>query len=165
MFQSYTYGKVQIEKIPDYLLKHYQENLKYNSLSHIVIGTDSQNFSDYTKIVTVICILCEGHGGIFFYDIKKEKRIFDVRKKLEIETQCSLETAGKIVEILEGNEKYDELYMSCPISIHIDAGNSKKGKTWSLIPELVGWVSACGYDCNTKPQSFVASSIADKISK
>ena len=46
-----------------------------------------------------------------------------------------------------------------------DAGNSDKGKTKALIPELVGWIRASGYDAKTKPESFVASTIADRISK
>ena len=41
----------------------------------------------------------------------------------------------------------------------------KIAKTKELIPELVGWIKSCGYDCEVKPDSFVASSIADKISK
>ena len=57
------------------------------------------------------------------------------------------------------------MYLSCPISIHIDAGNSEIGKTKELIPELVGWVNALGYEAKIKPESFCSSTIADKISK
>ena len=57
------------------------------------------------------------------------------------------------------------MYLSCPIAIHVDAGNSDIGKTKELIPELVGWIRACGYDCEVKPDSFVASTIADRLSK
>ena len=66
---------------------------------------------------------------------------------------------------MEKDERYEEMYLSCPISIHVDAGNSPKGKTRELIPGLVGWIRASGYDCCTKPESFVASTIADRISK
>jgi unsaturated chondroitin disaccharide hydrolase len=64
-----------------------------------------------------------------------------------------------------GDRKYEEMYLNCPIAIHVDAGNSTNGKTKELIPELVGWIRACGYDCQVKPESFVASTIADRISK
>ena len=43
--------------------------------------------------------------------------------------------------------------------------NSEKGKTRELIPELVGWVKASGYEAETKPESFVASCVADRLSK
>ena len=72
---------------------------------------------------------------------------------------------ARLVEIFENNKEYEEMYLNCPIAIHIDAGNSTKGKTKELIPELVGWIKACGYDCSVKPDSFVASTIADRLSK
>lgn len=48
-------------------------------------------------------------------------------------------------------------------AIHVDAG--KNGPTMQLIPELVGWVRACGYEAVTKPQSYAASTLADTRSK
>ena len=70
-----------------------------------------------------------------------------------------------MVSILENDPKYEELYLNVPIKLHIDAGNSDLGKTKCLINELVGWVAACGYVACVKPESYAASSIADKISK
>ena len=164
MFKSPTYGKLDFDRIPDKILKFYTDHLKYESPMQIIIGTDSQNF-DTTKIVSVIAVICEGHGGIFFYEITKQPLIRDVRTKLHVETNDSLRVAQALVEILEGSKVYEEMYLSCPIAIHIDAGNSTSGKTSELIPELVGWIKACGYDCSVKPESFVASTIADRLSK
>jgi predicted RNase H-related nuclease YkuK (DUF458 family) len=48
-------------------------------------------------------------------------------------------------------------------TIHVDAGN--KGPTSRYISEIVGWVRACGFDCRIKPDSYCASSIADRVSK
>ena len=164
MFTSPTYGMMGIEKVPDRILDFYQKNKKYDSPIQIIVGTDSQNFDD-TKIVSVVAVICEGHGGIFFYEISRHALIRDVRTKLHVETNDSLKLTETLVEIMENDRKYEEMYLSCPISIHIDAGNSTKGKTKELIPELVGWIRSCGYDCRTKPDSFVASTIADRISK
>ena len=69
----------------------------------------------------------------------------------------------QLTKIME--ESYKDLYDNIFFSIHVDAGRSDKGKTKELIPELVGWIKACGYDCEVKPDSYAASSIADKISK
>ena len=68
------------------------------------------------------------------------------------------------MEMLEEKE-YEEVFMNTEFSIHIDAGYSEKGKTKELIPELVGWVRAMGFEAMVKPESYVASGIADKISK
>ena len=163
MYKSYTYGDLDFEKIPEKLLDYYNKNKHFNTPFNIIIGTDSQNFSD-TKMVSVITIICEGHGGIFFYEVTRQPLIKDVRQKLHVETNASLEIADKLIAQFEKQE-YNELFMNTHLSIHVDAGHSDNGKTKPLIPELVGWIKACGYDCEVKPDSFAASSIADKISK
>ena len=164
MFKSPTYGNIEISQIPDKILMFYNDHLKYASPTQIIIGTDSQNF-DQTKMVSVVAVICEGHGGIFFYEVTRQPLIRDVRTKLHVETNDSLRVAETLVESMEKDRKYEDMYRGCPISIHIDAGNSRKGKTRELIPELVGWIKACGYDCSVKPDSFVASTIADRLSK
>ena len=164
MFCTGSGESIEFDRIPDRLLDFYQKTKIYDSDYEIIVGTDSQNHSR-TKIVNVICIVCHGHGGIYFYEITNERIIHDVKRKLQVETNESLLTASRLVGCLEDDEKYEEMYLSCPISIHVDAGNSPKGKTRELIPEIVGWVRACGYDVKVKPESFCASTIADRISK
>lgn len=163
MFKSETYGDLELKDIPQCMLDYYNKMVKYNAPMHIIIGTDSQNFSD-TKMVSVIAYLCEGHGGIYFYEISRIAKIKDVRTKLHCETNESLNIATKLLELLE-EDSYKDIFLSSTFAIHVDAGNSEIGKTKELIPELVGWIKSCGYDCSVKPDSFVASSIADKISK
>ena len=164
MFYTGSNGPIGFENIPDAINQYYQKNKDLTSDISIIIGTDSQNFSD-TKVVSVICVIAAGHGGIFFYRITREPIIKDIRRKLHVETNHSLNLAADLVDILETDKKYEELFLNCPISIHVDAGNSEKGKTRALIPELVGWIKACGYTACIKPESYAASSVADKISK
>ena len=164
MFKSQTYGQLNIEEIPNCILAFYESHKQYDAPVYIIVGTDSQNF-DHTKSVSVIAVVCEGHGGIFFYELSRKVLIRDVRTKLYEETQASLTIAEKLLEILENDSRYEELYFNCPLAIHVDAGNSNRGKTKELIPELVGWIKSCGYDCQIKPDSFVASSIADRLTK
>lgn len=163
MFHTGSGKQIGFAGIPDTILAYYNRHKDLTNIK-IIIGTDSQNFSD-TKMVSVICVIAAGRGGIFFYNISRIDRIVDVRRKLHIETNASLELASGLVEIFEGNEKYHAMYLDCPISIHVDAGNSPHGKTRELIPELVRWIRASGYEAETKPLSFVASCVADKISK
>jgi len=135
----------------------------YGAPFQITVGTDSQNFSD-TKIVSVIAVTCEGHGGIFFYEVSRIRRIADVRLKLTEETTRSLEVMTTLVETLE-KEDYRDVRDKLSLVIHVDASWNDRGKTKELIPGLVGWIKACGYDCKVKPESYAASSIADRISK
>ena len=163
MFRSATYGDVELKQIPEKLLDYYNRMKQYDTEFSIIVGTDSQNFSD-TKMVSVVTMVCEGHGGIYFYEVTRQPLVRDVRTKLHIETNASLNVATELIEVLE-QKKYEELFMNSHFSIHIDGVHSNRGKTKELIPELVGWIKSCGYDCEVKPDSFVASSIADKISK
>ena len=163
MFRTGSGLSIEFNDIPTKLMEFYERMKQYKMPFQILIGTDSQNH-DKTKVVCVICMICEGHGGIFFYKAFNEPLIKDVRLKLQVETNESLTIAQQLVEMLE-QPCYEELYFNCPIAIHVDAGNSPKGKTRELIPELVGWVKSCGYDCKVKPESFCASTIADKLSK
>ena len=164
MFYTGSHKPIGFSKIPDALLAFYAKMKVYDSQCDIIIGTDSQNHSD-TKIVSVIAAVCQGHGGIFFYQITHEPKIQNVKQKLQKETGYSLTLACELIDELEKNERFEDMYCSCPISIHIDAGNSEKGKTKELISELVGWVKACNFQACVKPGSYVASTIADKISK
>lgn len=163
MFNSETYGKLNIEQIPEKILEFYEKNKDIEGVFQIVVGTDSQNFSD-TKMVTVIAAYKEGHGGIFFYEIDRINRITNVKQKLNTETSRSLEVMMNLVSELE-ESKYKDMRDNTLLSIHVDAGWSDKGKTKELIPGLIGWIKACGFEAKCKPESFAASSIADKISK
>ena len=164
MFRSETYGEVKLNEILDKILEFYERVKEKDGAFQIVVGTDSQNFSD-TKMVTVVAAYKEGKGGIFFYEIDRISRITNVKQKLNTETSRSLEVAMQLVELLEGDERYAALREEALLSIHVDAGWSDKGKTRELIPSLVGWIKACGFEAKCKPFSFAASSIADKISK
>ena len=159
--QSITYGEVSIKEIVDIIEKKVNER-PYSNFQ-VVVGTDSQNF-DKTKIVLVIALLEETKGGIFFYEITRVKKITNLKNKLYKETQMSLDCATELMQAFE--DKYDDTgfdYTQIHFSIHVDAGF--KGDTREVIPEIVGWVKSCGYEVHIKPESFVASSIADKLSK
>ena len=160
-FISPTYGTVNLDKMLEIMKRFYDSHKDYGNFN-VVIGTDSQNFSD-TKMVSAIVMQCEGHGGIYFYKVERVPKIQDVRVKLNYETQASLQYADELLHAMA--EKYEELFDKITFSIHIDAGHNPKGKTKELIPSLVGWIHACGYECEVKPNSFAASTIANRISK
>lgn len=159
--QSPTYGKVTMEQIARILQeKTGDESREYN----VMIGSDSQNF-DKTKVVVVIALHTVGAGGIFFYDITRVRRIDNISQKLLYETQLSLECARKLIDALDelaiaGEFDYEKRLNFC---IHVDAGEN--GPSRQVIPEIVGWIRACGYNVVVKPESVAASSIANKYSK
>lgn len=159
---SPTYGNVTNEEVVQ-IIKRYIRNHGNDNQYKIIIGSDSQNFHE-TKLVLVIALIDIGHGGIFFYDIHRVPKIKNIKQKLFKETKQSLEYAQLMLELFD-KEFFDDNfdYSNIDFAIHVDAGQN--GKTREVIPEIVEWVKACGFECETKPDSFVASSIADKYSK
>lgn len=159
---SPTYGQVSIEEAAAIIAQKTAtaDKGEYN----LMIGTDSQNF-DTTKVVIVIALHHIGHGGFFFYEIQHVRRINNIGQKLLYETQLSLDCAEKLVnafEALKENGQFDyEQHLA--MTIHVDAGEN--GPSKQVIPQVVGWITSCGYQAVVKPESFAACSIANKYSK
>ncbi len=152
--RSITYGEVSIEKmcqlIKDYISK--DDSKRYR----VTVGTDSQNH-ELTRVVVVIAIWKVGYGGIFFYDVRNVKKITNIRQKIFYEASLSLDMAQKLSEALA------EDHLELDIEIHVDVGEN--GPSSKMISEISGWVNACGFRCHTKPNSYAASCIANRITK
>ena len=130
------------------------------SFYRIVIGTDSQtrrnNGKTQVDFVTAIIVHRKGRGGKYYWRKEKKYKAPVLRDKIYIETQMSLELAQEIVpEIRQviSPSKYD-------LEIHIDVG--ALGPTRDMIKEVVGMVNGNGFTAKTKPESWGASSVADK---
>jgi len=156
---SPTHGEITLRQTA-ILIKNFIE-LDPEGQYAIYIGSDSQN-TYYTKMVTVIAVHKLGRGGQYFYEISKYDKIRDIRTKLYTETQLSLEMTDRLFEEFHKiGFEYDAPNIA--FCIHIDAGNA--GPSGAVIPEVVGYVHSMGYDCEVKPDSPIASCIADRISK
>ena len=150
----------EIAKIAvDYILKEKDRAFE------IVIGTDSQSYSK-TKMAEVIVVRKVGSGGIFFFRTSYIQRVPNLRIKIQEETQRSLVIADELIEsieleLLEHNTELKNLNVH--VQIHCDVGT--EGSTKVLINEISGWVKSMGYECLIKPDSYAASTVADKYSK
>lgn len=126
----------------------------------IVIGSDSQakhvGGRPQVDFVTALIVHREGVGARYFWKKMKVPRIPQLREKIYTETQLSLAAAQELVPILRSKispSKYD-------FEIHIDVG--PLGPTREMIKEVVGMVNGNGFKAKTKPDSWGASSVADK---
>jgi predicted RNase H-related nuclease YkuK (DUF458 family) len=133
--------------------------IQNNEHCNITIGTDSQRHDGKSKFVTVVCIHNVGKGGKFFYAIDYTENIKDIRYKIYTETEHSIDLTKRLTNYLF------DLELEFNIAIHADIGRSKKGRTYDMIKEIVGWVNSEGFECHFKPDSYTASCVADKITK
>lgn len=157
MYISPTYGEMTEQQVFEkiaYALKNTRDGDFV-----ITVGTDSQRHGMQTRLVPVISVWNQGKGGFYFYLIEYIPNPKSIRNKIYEETAKSLDRAKRLVEFLEF-EGIDNV----PI-IDVDMGKSPHGKTAELIKEIVGWVTAEGFECHYKPNSNTASCIADRITK
>ena len=152
IFNSPTKGKLEKAEVFEIL----KQRIKKNNNCQIIVGTDSQN-TYKTKMVIVICLVYPGNGGIFFYHIDWLPKIKSLNTKIFTETQKSLEIAKELNDYLHEND------LRADVEIHVDIG--RDGKTKMLIQSILGWVSSEGFVVKIKDESYVASTIADRISK
>lgn len=158
-FTSPTKGSVTIDTMVEELRSFVHEDP--GSFYRLVIGTDSQakriEGDPEIDFVTAVVVHRMGKGARYFW--RKEKRNGHppvLRDKIYTETMISLSTAQELVPMIRraiSPAKYD-------FEIHIDVG--PLGPTRDMIKEVVGIVTGSGFKAKTKPDSWGASSVADK---
>lgn len=124
----------------------------------VFVGTDSLIKSGRCTFTTSIVLLgADGQkGGLYFY--KKEKYNEPTRFYTRIlkEVEKSINIAIDITEI-------------CPnanLEIHIDVSpEGKNEKTSQMARMLMGYATGSGFKCKIKPDSFAATTVADKHTK
>lgn len=133
----------------------------------IAVGTDSQVRGRYTCFAVGIHIHRVGQGAWCCVSKTLEnKRYKNLRDKISRETAITYEVAYLLNEQLidalcDFAVKYKNF--DCKLEAHIDVGT--KGETRTLIREMVGYFQGMGIDAKIKPDSFVASSYANRHSK
>jgi len=121
----------------------------------VVIGTDSTNNSDDSDFVTAIVVLRVGNGGRYFWRHIKQGRFKTLRERIYEEMYLSLEIGQQLLKILQ-----EKKLPHFDLEIHVDVGTG--GETKNLINEVVGVIRGSGFVVKTKPESFGASSVADR---
>lgn len=138
-----------------------------DSCYRISVGSDSQVGS---KTVFVSCIHIHriGKGAIgFLHKCEMQRPVTNLREKIYLETCASLQLAymfdeermNRIRRAVGSGSNASEI----TFEFHIDVG--RKGQTKTLINEMVGMVKGLDFIPRIKPDSYCASSFADKYTK
>lgn len=143
-------------KIEDFVKKD------LNSSYKISIGTDSQ-VATCTVFVTCILVHRIGKGATGFLHKSQIKRpVKSLREKIYLETCSSLQLAYLFDDKrIQSIQKL--LNKKVSFEFHIDIG--RKGPTKALINEMVGMVKGLNFIPRIKPDSYCASSFADRFTK
>lgn len=157
-FTSPTDGSLSFEKMYKTIMNFIRE--KPGHEYNLIVGTDSQPGIDQAIFVTAIVIYRVGNGGRYFYHKEKTELKVGMKQRIFYEVSRSLDIASKLTAFLAREEELDE---NLSVQIHVDVGN--KGPTNTIIKEVVGMVVGSGYEAMIKPDSYAASSVADKHTK
>jgi len=125
----------------------------------VIIGSDSQNrpVRNTTTFVTAIIVYRVGKGARYYFRRHVQRQIRSLRHRIFTEASLSIEVSGLVAEKLTSASK------GLNLEIHMDIG--ERGETKRLIKDVVGWITSSGYEAKIKPDSFGASSVADRYTK
>lgn len=154
MYQSPTYGKVDLEKLKKIVSQFMSHDKK--ARYEIIVGTDSQKIkTDVYDFVSALIIHRVGFGGIYFWKRDVFEKKISLKERIYQEATMSLETSENFINFfrVNGISKYD-------IQIHVDIGHN--GETREMITEVVGMIRNSGYEVKIKPYSYGASKVADR---
>jgi predicted RNase H-related nuclease YkuK (DUF458 family) len=135
----------------------------------MAIGTDSHVYQSYTKFTSAVLIHRLGKGAWgCLRDYIVPRRIQSLREKISLETSLSQEiaycvTPEMIEKISDVLLPYVDKGADFTLAIHLDIGS--QGATKELIKEMVGRIQAMGIEAKIKPDSYVASSYANRYTK
>jgi len=157
LFTSPSKGQVSFEEMFEDLVNYTNE---YPDESYkLIIGTDSHSILNESVIfVTAVVVHRIGKGGRFYYHKQKKPYMESLRQRIYYETFLSLEVATRLTEQLAENGE-----RRLNVEIHLDVG--EKGETRDIIKEVVGMVIGSGYQAFIKPDSFGATTVADRFTK
>ncbi len=154
VFHSPTFGQIDEDRVVALLRRFIlqQADQEYR----LIVGTDSlPNAAGQVYLVTAIVLHRIGKGGIYFWRRQLHPKLHTLRDRMYAEALTSIHMAQR----LEQQAALQSLPPQ-PIEIHVDVGEA--GPTRAMIQELVGMIVAHGYAAKTKPESFVASKVADR---
>lgn len=123
----------------------------------LIVGTDSQTYHD-VLFVTAIIIHRVGKGARYFYKKTRRPEMPGLRQRIFYEASLSLKTAGELTERLAEMDS-----SGVNVEIHLDVG--RHGDTKDMIREIVGMVTGSGFEARIKPESYGASTVADRYTK
>lgn len=164
-FRSIRQGGLKFEQVLSQIIEFIMADT--NCSYRISVGTDSQ-VAKKTSIVSCIHVHRIGRGAIgFLHKFEMERPVTNLREKIYIETCASLQVAYLFDEECMRrirravNSGGHGNYIS--FEFHIDIGT--KGQTKNLISEMVGMVKGLDFVPKIKPDSYCASSFADRYTK
>ncbi len=157
-FYNPTLGNLKINQVIDEILGYIVK--KPEKFYDIIVGCDSSSGEEPHFPVAVV-ILRKGEGGRFFLKkIRyKNRKFYNWKTRILEEVLLSCELALFLRENIESKLKANSFNYQFRY-IHADVGEN--GQTKDMVKEVTGLIRGNGFEPKIKPESFVASTVADR---
>lgn len=149
-----TYKKLYSGEKVD-LLDYVKEYMELNNDVEILIGCDSQNFSDKTIYAIVVALYHKGKGAHVLYNKWKTQR----------EQTRSVRLLNEVWYAVEVAEAMKNSGIPKPKYIEIDINPDPKYKSNEVFRQAVGLVEGMGYIVRTKGHGVMSTYAADHLVK
>lgn len=161
-FYNPTRGNISGEEVIQEMMRYISE--KPEKFYDIIVGCDSSS-GDSPNFPIAVAILRKGEGGRFFlkkvtYPCSVNKKFVNWKNRIIEEVLLSCELALFMRE--EFNKRAHALNNYEFRHIHADIGEN--GQTRDMIKELTGLIRGNGFEPKIKPESYIASVVADRYS-
>ncbi len=157
-FYNPTRGNLKMNQVTEEILGYIAE--KPEKFYDIIVGCDSSSGEEPHFPVAVV-ILRKGEGGRFFLKKigYKNRKFYNWKTRILEEVLLSCELALFLRENVENKLKANSFNYQFRY-IHADVGEN--GQTKDMIKEVTGLIRGNGFEPKIKPESFVASTVADR---
>ena len=151
-FHSLTHGEMEFSEMVERVMRFVADEPERRY--KIIVGSDSQP-GQVVDFVSAVVVHRVGLGGIYFWTRHNGAKTYTLRERMYQEALDSLELAQHLLETFKDNGM-----LECDLEIHVDIGT--KGPTREMIAEIVGMIRGNGFTVRTKPDSYGASTVADR---
>ena len=162
IFYNPTKGQMDLQGVLQELILYLKE--KPEREYEIIIGCDSSAVKEPTFPV-VIVVLRKKEGGRFFLTKVRypaPRKFYNIHDRILEEVLLSCQLASWLRENFAIAAKRANLKVSSQLQyIHADVGEN--GATKDMIKEVTGLILGNGFKPMIKPESFAASSVADRF--
>ncbi|HUV81072.1 MAG TPA: ribonuclease H-like YkuK family protein [Patescibacteria group bacterium] len=162
-FFNPTKGNVEISGVIGEIISYISE--KPEKFYEIIVGCDSSS-GEEPHFPVVLVILRKGEGGRFFIKkiAYKGRKFYNWKQRILEEVLLSCQLALYFKDNFEKEmKKFEKENFSFQFRyIHADVGEN--GQTKDMIKEITGLIRGNGFEPKIKPESFVASTVADRFS-
>jgi len=140
------------------VVEEIQTAKKLNNSLELHVGTDSDPNGKKYAIATGIALRNPGHGAIYFWSrsFLNSKSAGNLGFRLEREVADSIIVAESLKKLLNAQIKI-VIHVDCSVKLHHASGKYAK--------KLTSYAAGMGYQVKIKPDSWAASSLADKHAK